>query len=82
MTSRSVFGQSLNVHSEFLFSNINVLMCYNRRQHTHLGKVTKEEHLESEFLFLSCMYLSNPTVPISIYEGKKKKKDERKHMHF
>lgn len=56
-------------------------MCYNRRQHTHLGKVTKEEHLESEFLFLSCMYLSNPTVPISIYEGKKKK-DERKHMHF
>lgn len=57
-----------------LFSNINVLMCYNRRQHTHLGKVTKEEHLESEFLFLSCMYLSNPTVPISIYEGKKKKR--------
>jgi len=59
-----------------LFSNINVLMCYNRRQHTHLGKVTKEEHLESEFLFLSCMYLSNPTVPISIYEGKKKKMKE------
>lgn len=51
-----------------LFSNINVMMCYNHRQCNHLGKVTKE-HLESEFLFLSCVYLSNPTAPISIYEG-------------